>query len=321
MLATDMARNLLAADIGESEAVDANALGAAEAEKTKPWHSYVPLVHSEARYRPDLLRDLPDALINEELYLVYQPIIDLRSGHVIAAEALLRWQHPQHGLITPDQFIPLVESAGLIRYIDEWVMNTASAQIQAWGKAELPHIRVALNVSAGWFGAPGFVDSVQQALATHAVAPQHVVLEITESKLLWQGKNTEHALRKLDELGVGIAIDDFGTGYASLAYLQLPMISYLKIDQSFIAGLPDNANDAAIATALLALAKNLGLTAIAEGIETEEQRQFLLQADCEEGQGYLYSRPLVVADLECMLREQQSSADHVSLRHAQVGAV
>jgi EAL domain-containing protein (putative c-di-GMP-specific phosphodiesterase class I) len=169
----------------------------------------------------------------------------------------------------------------------------------------MPQIRVAINVSARWFGHPGFVDSVYHALLTNVVAPERIVLEITEGAMLRLGEDTERTMRALQALGVGVAIDDFGTGYASMAYLKLPAVAYLKIDRSFVSGLPANSNDAAITGAMLAMATSLGLTAIAEGVETEAQHEFLLRAGCAEGQGYLYSYPLPSAALEHMLQPKR----------------
>lgn len=231
--------------------------------------------------------------------------MELRSGRVAAVEALLRWQHPERGEIMPGEFIPVAESIGLIHRIDEWVMHAVCAQIHAWDEAKIPRIRVAMNVSARWFGHPGFVDSVRRALQVNKVDPQRIALEITEGAMLRLGEDTERTMRALDVLGIGVAIDDFGTGYASMAYLKLPAVAYLKIDRSFITGLPGNANDEAITSAMLAMAGSLGLTTIAEGIENEAQHEFLLRAGCTEGQGFLYSYPLPPSALERMLRPRQ----------------
>jgi len=243
--------------------------------------------------------------VEDEFHLAYQPSVELRTGRIVAVEALLRWQHPQRGEVMPGEFIPIAESIGLIHRIDEWVMHAACAQIRAWDEAHMPQIRMAINVSARWFGHPGFVDSVYHALLTNVVAPERIVLEITEGAMLRLGEETERTMRALQALGIAVAIDDFGTGYASMAYLKLPAVAYLKIDRSFVAGLPDSVNDAAITSAMLAMSASLGLVTIAEGIETEPQHQFLLQAGCAEGQGYLYSYPLPPAALERMLRPKR----------------
>src|SRR5690348_1904289 len=292
----------------DAKALIANAdaaMYAAKSEERNAWRFYAPMMQADARQRMSLATDLRQALLEDEFRLVYQPSVEIRSGRIVAVEALLRWQHPERGEVMPGDFIPIAESIGLIHRIDEWVMHAACAQIRAWDEGGVPPIRVALNVSARWFGHPGFVESVRRALHTNTVAPERIVLEITEGAMLRLGEETERTMRALHALGIGVAIDDFGTGYASMAYLKLPAVAFLKIDRSFITGLPDNANDVAIIGAMLAMAGSLGLTAIAEGIETEGQHDFLLRAGCAEGQGYLYSYPLQPAALERMLRPKR----------------
>lgn len=281
------------------------AMYAAKTEERNAWRFYVPMMQANARHRMVLATELRQALLDDEFRLVFQPSVEMRSGRIVAVEALLRWQHPGRGEVMPGEFIPIAESIGLIHRIDEWVMHAACAQIHVWDEAEMPRIRMAINVSARWFGHPGFVESVRHALLTNAVAPERIVLEITEGAMLRLGEETERTMRALQALGIGVAIDDFGTGYASMAYLKLPAVAYLKIDRSFVTGLPGSANDAAITTAMLAMAGSLGLTTIAEGIETEAQHEFLQRAGCEEGQGFLYSYPLAPAVLEHMLRPKR----------------
>jgi diguanylate cyclase (GGDEF)-like protein len=281
------------------------AMYAAKSEERNASRFYVPMMQADAKQRMLLATELRQALLEDEFRLAFQPSVELRTGRIVAVEALLRWQHPLRGEVMPGEFIPIAESIGLIHRIDEWVMHAACAQIHAWDEAHMPQIRVAINVSARWFGHPGFVDSVYHALLTNVVAPERIVLEITEGAMLRLGEETERTMRALQALGIAVAIDDFGTGYASMAYLKLPAVAYLKIDRSFITGLPDNANDAAITGAMLAMAGSLGLVTIAEGIETEPQHQFLLQAGCAEGQGFLYSYPLPPAALERMLRPRR----------------
>ncbi|MDE2497721.1 MAG: EAL domain-containing protein, partial [Xanthomonadaceae bacterium] len=281
------------------------AMYAAKSEERNASRFYVPMMQADARQRMLLATELRQALLEDEFHLAYQPSVELRTGRIVAVEALLRWQHPLRGEVMPGEFIPIAESIGLIHRIDEWVMHAACAQIHAWDEAHMPQIRVAINVSARWFGHPGFVDSVYHALLTNVVAPDRIVLEITEGAMLRLGEETERTMRALQALGITVAIDDFGTGYASMAYLKLPAVTYLKIDRSFVSGLPGSVNDAAITSAMLAMAASLGLVTIAEGIETEAQHQFLLQAGCAEGQGYLYSYPLPPAALERMLRPRR----------------
>jgi diguanylate cyclase (GGDEF)-like protein len=284
------------------------AMYSAKSEERNAWRFYVPMMHADTRKRLLLATELRQALQRDEFRLVYQPSVEMRSGRIVAAEALLRWQHPERGEVMPGEFVPVAESLGLIHRIDEWVMRAVCAQIAAWDQAGMPQIRVALNVSARWFGHAAFVESIRHTLQSHAVAPSRILLEITEGAMLELGEDTERTMRALDALGMAVAIDDFGTGYSSMAYLKLPAVAYLKIDRSFVTGLPDSANDAAITEAMLAMATTLGLTPIAEGIETEAQHEFLLRAGCVEGQGYLYSYPLPAAAIERMLRPKQQPA-------------
>ncbi|HJU25702.1 MAG TPA: EAL domain-containing protein, partial [Rhodanobacteraceae bacterium] len=249
------------------------AMYAAKTEERNAYRFYAPMMHADTRKRLQLASELRQALLRDEFRLVFQPSIELRSGRIVAVEALLRWQHPERGEVMPSEFIPIAESTGVIHRIDEWVMRTVCAQIQAWDRAGVPQIRVAMNVSARWFGHTGFIESVNRALQSNGVAPHRVLLEITEGAMLRLGEDTERKMQALERTGVAVAIDDFGTGYSSMAYLKLPAVTYLKIDRSFISSLPDNTNDAAITTAMLAMAKSLGLIPIAEGIETEAQHE------------------------------------------------
>jgi diguanylate cyclase (GGDEF)-like protein/PAS domain S-box-containing protein len=277
------------------------AMYAAKMEERNAFRFYTPMMHADTRRRLQMAAELRQALAREEFQLVYQPSVEIRTGRIVAVEALLRWKHPERGEVMPAEFIPIAESLGLIRRIDEWVLQTACAQIQAWDLAGVPPIRVAVNISARWFGHPAFVDGVSRTLQSRRLSAHRLLLEITESAMLRLGDDTERTMKTLHALGIDVAIDDFGTGYSSMAYLKLPAVAYLKIDRSFVTGLPGSANDAAIVEAMLAMSKSLGLTTIAEGIETEAQHDFLLQAGCVEGQGYLYSYPLAAAKIERLL--------------------
>ncbi|WP_426661170.1 putative bifunctional diguanylate cyclase/phosphodiesterase [Rhodanobacter aciditrophus] len=290
-------------DGGDATTLIANADAAMYAAKSSERNTlrfYTPIMQADARQRLQLVSELRRALANHEFSLRYQPSMDLRSGRIVAVEALLRWQHPERGELPPGEFVTVAESLGLIRRIDEWVLRTVCAQISEWDRAGMPPIRVAVNVSARWLTHPAFVEGLGRALREHQVAPQRMVLEITEGAMLGLGDDTERTMRALHDLGIEVAIDDFGTGYSSMAYLKLPAVSWLKIDRSFVTGLPHGANDVAIVEAMLAMARSLGLSTIAEGIEHEAQHEFLLKAGCDEGQGYLYSYPLPPAALERM---------------------
>ena len=277
------------------------AMYTAKTEERNALRFYTPMMHTGQRKRLQLATELRQALANDEFHLLYQPSVELRTGRIVAVEALLRWQHPERGEIMPAEFIPVAESLGLIRRIDEWVLHTACKQIQKWNRAGVPPIRVAVNISARWFGHPAFLERVTRSLQSTHVAAERLVLEITEGAMLSLGDDVTRTMETLAELGMGVAIDDFGTGYSSMSYLKLPAVAHLKIDRSFVTGLPDNANDVAIAMAMLAMAQSLGLSTIAEGIENEAQHDFLAHAGCMEGQGYLYAYPLAPVEIERML--------------------
>ncbi|MFI4958310.1 MAG: putative bifunctional diguanylate cyclase/phosphodiesterase [Lysobacterales bacterium] len=284
------------------------AMYTAKTEERNTFRFYTPIMHADSRRRMQLATELRQALARNEFQLVFQPSVELRTGRIVAVEALLRWQHPERGEVLPGDFVPVAESLGLIRRIDEWVMQATCAQIQAWNLAGVPPIRVAINVSARWFSHPAFVEGVSRTLQSRQLSAQRLLLEITESAMLRLGDDTERTMRTLHTLGIDVAIDDFGTGYSSMSYLKLPAVAYLKIDRSFVTGLPGNANDAAITEAMLAMSKSLGLITIAEGIENEAQHEFLLRAGCVEGQGYLYSYPLRANEIQHLLCPNQPLA-------------
>ncbi|WP_198670148.1 bifunctional diguanylate cyclase/phosphodiesterase [Dyella sp. C9] len=268
------------------------AMYAAKTEERNAFRFYSPRMQADARRRIALASELRKALAENEFRLVYQPTVDMRSGRIIAVEALLRWNHPRRGEISPGEFIPMAEKLGLIRRIDQWVLQAASTQMYLWDRAGMPPLRMAVNVSAHWFGQANFVDDIRALLESRRLAPERLMLEITEGAILRLGEEMERTLHALHALGVGVAIDDFGTGYSSMSYLKLRAIAYLKIDQSFVSGLPDDGSDGAIVEAMLTLCRKLDISPIAEGIETEEQHRFLLRAGCTEGQGFLYSKPV-----------------------------
>lgn len=277
------------------------AMYAAKTEERNTFRFYTPMMHADTRRRLQLAGELRQALARDEFHLVFQPSVELRTGRIVAVEALLRWQHPVRGEVLPGEFIPVAESLGIIRRIDEWVLQAACTQIQAWDRSGVPSIRVAVNISARWFGQPAFVEGLRRTLEARHIPAHRLLLEITESAMLRLGEETARTMQALHTLGIDVAIDDFGTGYSSMTYLKLPAVSYLKIDRSFVTGLPDNLADAGIAEAMIAMSKSLGLATIAEGIETEAQHEFLLRAGCLEGQGYLYSVPLAPDRIERLL--------------------
>ena len=248
-----------------------------------------------------LENDLRKALEREEFVLHYQPLVNVSTRQIVGTEALVRWQHPERGLVSPMEFIPVMEESSLIVPLGEWVLRTACAQNKAWQDAGLPPVQVAVNLSARQFQRRDLLDTVTQALEESGMDPRHLQLEITEGVAMLDVESTATTLNELREMGVQIAIDDFGTGYSSLSYLRSFPIDVLKIDRSFVRDLSTDPNDAAIASTIIAMAKSLSLKVIAEGVETEEQFAFLKEHGCDEMQGFLFSRPVPAGALEKML--------------------
>ncbi len=243
------------------------------------------------------------ALEREEFFLVYQPQVDARSGLISGMEALLRWQHPDLGLLAPDKFIHLAEETGFIVPIGEWVLHTACQQNRSWQQQGLPPVRVAVNLSAKQFGQYHLDEMVSATLMETGLEPKWLELEITESAIMKNAEQTAIILRKLKEMGISLAIDDFGTGYSSLAYLKLFPISRLKIDRSFVQDITTNPDDAAIAKTIISIAQTLKLSVIAEGVETRAQMELLSFNNCIEMQGYLFSRPVPAEQFVELLRD------------------
>jgi diguanylate cyclase (GGDEF)-like protein/PAS domain S-box-containing protein len=241
---------------------------------------------------------LRHAVERGELQLKYQPQIDLASGDMLGAEALLRWQPAGQQLVMPDAFISIAEETGLIVPIGEWVLRTACAQQVAWRRAGLPSLRMAVNLSARQFRQPGLDAMVARVLADTGCPPDRLELEITETVLMERPDSAAQTLQRLSDMGVQLAIDDFGTGYSSLSYLKRFPINALKIDRSFVRDIPADADDGAIAAAVIALAHSMGLTVVAEGVETAQQRDFLRQLRCDQAQGFYFSEPMAAAVLE-----------------------
>ncbi|WP_222834379.1 putative bifunctional diguanylate cyclase/phosphodiesterase [Pseudomonas sp. SC3(2021)] len=253
---------------------------------------FIEAMNLRAREQHSIESGIRRALQQQEFVLHYQPKVDLRSARVVGAEALVRWQKPGHGWVYPADFIPVAEDSGLIVPLSKWVLAEACRQTRAWQVAGLPPIRVSVNTSPIDFRQRDFVEGVEQVLAQTGLGPEWLELEITEGVLMQNIDVTMTALARLKALGTRLAIDDFGTGYSSLSYLRRFPIDVLKIDQSFIRGLSDNHNDAALVSAIISLGKTLGLNVIAEGIETAGQLAFLKAHHCEEGQGYFFSKAL-----------------------------
>lgn len=253
--------------------------------------------------RVALERELRKALENKQLQLYYQIQVD-NSGHVLGAEALIRWLHPERGLVSPAQFIQLAEETGLIMSIGHWVLDTACAQIKAWHKhAHTRDLTLSINVSAKQFRQPDFVAQVRAAIERHSIDPMQLKLELTESLLLENIEDTISSMTVLGEIGVQFSLDDFGTGYSSLQYLKRLPLFQLKIDQSFVRDIVTDSHDRSIVRTIIAMAQSLYLNVIAEGVETEEQRELLLSNGCKRYQGYLFGRPVPIDQFNAALKQ------------------
>ncbi|HEY6354496.1 MAG TPA: GGDEF domain-containing phosphodiesterase, partial [Burkholderiaceae bacterium] len=242
--------------------------------------------------RLELENGLRQAVARREFQLHYQPQIDLSSNEVVGTEALVRWRHPQLGLVAPLKFITLAEEIGLIVPIGEWVLGEALRQLAEWRRQGMAHLTVSVNISAHQLVGSEFVGMVLRKLAAQGLPASALRLEITESVAMQRPEQTVALLRELRRLGVGLAIDDFGTGYSSLSYLKQLPLNCLKLDRSFVSDIESDANDAAICAATISLAHNLGLAVVAEGVETAAELSFLRSLGCDGVQGYLFSKPL-----------------------------
>lgn len=249
----------------------------------------------------------PGLVERDELFLDYQPCIEAASGAIVGVEALVRWKHPERGLIQPEQFIPIADESGLIADIGEWVLYQACRQGRVWHDMGYPDLTVSVNVSAVQFVQPRLLDQVSRALADSGFKPEGLTLEITESTIMHDAELAVGMLRALKNMGVKVSVDDFGTGYSSLSYLRRFPIDILKIDKSFVGALDASDEDAAIVHAIMALTKSLRLATIAESVETQEQVDFLRLAGCDRYQGYFFSPPIDHEALTvCLAAEQMN---------------
>ena len=253
-----------------------------------------------------LENQLRKVLVNEELCLYYQPQVELSTGNIIGMEALLRWQHPEWGLLSPGKFISVAEEMGLIIPIGEWVLRTACQQNQAWQRAGFPPLRISVNVSSRQFQFSNLLQIIKKALKDSDLNPIYLELELTESLLIEEENNNKNStfsvLTELREMGVKIAIDDFGTGYSSLSYLRRFPVNTLKIDRSFIQDVDTDSDNAALTTAIISMAHSLHLSVVAEGVENSKQLAFLQDQQCEVVQGYIFNPPLSVEEMTQLLQ-------------------
>jgi diguanylate cyclase (GGDEF)-like protein len=264
---------------------------------------YSPEMNRRIRETLDLEGALRQALERDEFRLHYQPKVDLPSGRVIGCEALVRWHHPQRGMVSPADFIPLAEETGLIVPLGTWVLKEACRQARAWQDAGLPALNIAVNLSARQFRKGDLPQLVEEFLRETGLNPSLLELELTESMVMDDPAGAERTMRTLKELGVRLSLDDFGTGYSSLNYLRRFPVDSLKIDRSFIRDVATDPSGASVVTSVIDIAHNLGLTAVAEGVETREQLVFLLGCGCDMLQGFLFSKPLPAEEFADLLRE------------------
>jgi diguanylate cyclase (GGDEF)-like protein len=285
------------------------ALYQAKAEGRDGYQFFTPDLNVRAVERRLIETGLRSALDRQEFELHYQPKMDLRTGVVVGAEALIRWRHPDRGLVEPAQFVRIAEECGLIKPIGRWVVREACLQAQAWQDAGLGAIPVSVNVSAVEFGAKDFLGNLIEILKETGLDPRSLEIELTESVLMAHVEASNAVLNALKNLGVHLAIDDFGTGWSSLSYLRHFPIDALKIDKSFVQGISSSSGTAPIVRAMISMGKSLKLRIIAEGIETRDQLAFLQSEDCAEGQGYLFSRPLAAEPFARMLETGMTESD------------
>ena len=259
-----------------------------------------------------LANDLHKAIEAQELYLMYQPLVDVKTKQITSAEALIRWQHPIRGMVSPLDFIGIAEETGLIMAIGEWVLKTACAQNKAWQEKGLGLIKVAVNVSGIQFKQSNLLEIVTRTLSETQFDPKSLDIELTEGSIMGTTHTYIHSMNELKKMGVGLVIDDFGTGYSNLGYLKKFPVNKIKIDKSFIRDLKLDEDDKAIVKAIIAMAQQLKLRVVAEGVETREQFSFLQAYNCDEIQGFYFSPPLKPEEFEKILMQQENQNNILS---------
>ncbi len=274
---------------------------------------YIASVDSEMRRRRELEKDLRDALAQNQLHLVYQPQVDYRDHSIVGVEALLRWQHPQHGFVAPDLFIPLAEQNGTIIPIGEWILDQSCRQLREWHDQGFSNLRMAINLSTVQLHHAELPRVVNNLMQVYRLPPRSLELEVTETGLMEEISTAAQHLLSLRRSGALIAIDDFGTGYSSLSYLKSLPLDKIKIDKSFVQDLLEDEDDATIVRAIIQLGKSLGMQVIAEGVETAEQEAYIIAQGCHEGQGYLYSKPLPARELTLFLKQARRLSSAATL--------
>jgi diguanylate cyclase (GGDEF)-like protein len=264
---------------------------------------YASKMNDKALERLSLEQNLRKAVERNELFLLYQPRVSLKSGKIVGVEALIRWNHTSLGTISPAEFIPLAEESGLIVPIGEWVLRTACLQNKAWHDKGYTDLRMAVNISPKQFKQCSLAEIIKSIIHELGIGPEFLELEITESCMVENTEVNLNVIQNLKSIGLDISVDDFGTGFSSLNYLKQFKVDFLKVDQSFVNGIPEDPNDMAITTAIINMAHSLNLSVVAEGVETMEQMEFLRKNDCDEIQGYYFSRPVRAEEIEKMIIE------------------
>jgi EAL domain-containing protein (putative c-di-GMP-specific phosphodiesterase class I) len=260
--------------------------------------------------RLELENDLRHAVALRQLELHYQPQVEIVSGRIMGLEALARWKHPSHGWVSPAEFIPLAEASDLIVEIGRWLLEEACRQARLWHQQGFSELAIAVNLSARQFRQTNLVSMVEETVAKHGLRPKHIVIELTESVVMSDADQAIEVLERLHRAGFEVAVDDFGTGYSSMSYLKRLPVGKLKIDRSFVNDLGSSAKSDSIVKAVIALAHGLGMTVVAEGVETPRQLALLRAFGCGQYQGYLYSRPRTAADMvELLARPPQAQGD------------
>lgn len=276
---------------------------------------FEPEMNSKAGRRLTLESEMRKALEREEFVVYYQPKVDIDSGRIVGAEALVRWQHPEKGMIPPGDFIPIAEETGLKAPLGEWVLEKACEQVVSWQRLGYPPITIAVNISSHQFTRTNLTEKIKSVLQSTSLDPSLLDIEITESMLMGDMESTIATLRELSAMGVQTSIDDFGTGYSSLNYLRRFDIDTLKIDKSFVNDISTDKDAAAIASAIISLGHIMGMKIVAEGVETAEQLSFLKDQNCDEMQGYLFSRPLPGESFGKILADGKKLSLPVPCRH------
>ena len=262
----------------------------------------------QAREMLGIENGLRSALENDEFYIVYQPKVCVKSGQIVAAEALVRWEHPTFGIVSPEHFIPLAEDSGMIVSIGQWVLRQACHQARLWRELGFPHFRIAVNVSIRQLYEEAFISCIKATLNECKLDPGALNIELTENMIMENARSNVEKLLELKKIGVRISVDDFGTGYSSLSYLQKFPLDELKVDKSFVETITDAGGRAPIVNAVISLAHDLGMSVVAEGVEEDYQLEYIRKLDCEEYQGYLCSKPLKWSDFENLLLSQSKKA-------------